>query len=127
MKVNFEHYKDKYSEEVERSIAFAGRNVEFFTEAKARHLLNITERHLGDLKNLSALDVGCGVGLTGPYLTSSFGSLHGVDITEGVIMKAAETNPLGHYQVYDSKELPFPDASFDVVFCDMRHASRTTH
>jgi SAM-dependent methyltransferase len=116
MGIDFNDYKDRYQKELQSAISFIGQDVDFFTEVKANYLLDVAKRHFGDLKKLRILDVGCGIGLTDSFLTSSFGSLEGVDIAEGVVEKARQANPSGHYQVYDGKSLPFPDDNFDLVF-----------
>ncbi|MBI4532288.1 MAG: class I SAM-dependent methyltransferase [Candidatus Latescibacteria bacterium] len=123
MKTDFDRYKDRYREAVQKSIAFAGQDVDFFTEVKAGHLIGLAERYVGDPKNLRVLDVGSGVGLTDCLLATSFGALYGVDIAEGVVEKAAQTNPSVDYQVYDGKVLPFSNNFLDIVFaiCVMHH------
>ena len=113
---DFTYYKDRYQEEVQESIAFMGQDLDFFTEVKARYLIDLAKRHLGDPNRLSVLDVGCGVGLTDRYLITSLGALYGVDLSGGVIEKAAQANPSVHYRVYDGKILPFSDHSIDLVF-----------
>lgn len=120
---DFSHYKDNYREQVQGSIAFSGQDVEFFTEVKARHLIDLAKKYLGDPGELSTLDVGCGVGLTDRFLAPHLGALYGVDLSEGVIEKAAQTNPSAQYQVYDGRTLPFPDNVMDLVFaiCVLHH------
>lgn len=99
------------------------RDVDFFIQAKALALCEIAKKYLGETRELSALDIGCGVGLTDSFLNNEFGALYGVDINDGVIEKAALTNPSVHYQVYDGKHLPFDDNAMDLVFaiCVMHH------
>lgn len=111
-----DYREDGYRQEVDKSIAFIGKGVDFFTEVKARCLQDIAKRLLGDVRRLKVLDIGCGVGLTDSFLTQSFGDLHGVDITQLSIDSASENNPSVHYQVYDGKVLPFADATFDLAF-----------
>ena len=125
MKTDFETYKDTYKCDVESSIAFVGQDLDFFTGVKARHLLALTQKYLGDPEKLSVLDVGCGVGETDRFLISKFKTLHGVDIAEGVIAEAKRKNPSAHYQLYDGAVLPFHDNTFDLVFaiCVIHHVS----
>ena len=61
-------YADSYADAVQRSIDFSGQDHETFTRRKALHLLDLTERRLGDPTRLAGLDVGCGVGLLHPPL-----------------------------------------------------------
>lgn len=71
---------------------------------------------------MTALDVGCGVGLTDRYL-GGVSSLVGVDISPGVLEAAAEANPAVRYLEYDGRRLPFDDESFDLAFaiCVVHH------
>ncbi len=120
---DFNNYKETYQQEVQQSIAFSGLDVDFFTEVKARYLIEMAERNFSDPAALNVLDIGCGVGLTDRYLIPHFGAMHGVDIAEGLVEKAAEFNPTAQYQAYDGTRLPFEDNTFDIVFaiCVMHH------
>jgi len=123
METNFNGYKDTYKLKVDRSISFAGQGLDFYTKAKAGHLIRLAERYFGKLDRLRVLDVGCGVGETDYFLASRFAELHGVDIAEGVLSKAVERNPSGRYHLYDGYSLPFKDQTFDLTFaiCVMHH------
>lgn len=64
------------------------------------------------------LDVGCGTG----WLLNSLGDrgvaterLHGVDLLPDRVGRARVTRAAGSIQVADSRALPFPDASFDLL------------
>jgi SAM-dependent methyltransferase len=123
MTEEFERYKDSYRTKVEESISFAGQDLDFFTEAKARHVVRLATTQLGDIARLSVLDVGCGVGLTDSYLEGRFRRLCGVDIPPGVIEAAARANPWAEYATYDGRRLPYDDDCFDLTFtiCVMHH------
>jgi ubiquinone/menaquinone biosynthesis C-methylase UbiE len=108
--------EDKYREQVQKSISFMGQKMDYFTEAKASILLELAQRHLGDTTKLTALDIGCGVGLTDKLLCDQLGELHGVDISESAVRSASETNPKAHYSGYDGSTLPFPESCIDLVF-----------
>lgn len=123
MSEGFDRYKDTYSEEVARSIGFIGQEHDFFTRSKALHLLALVRRHLGETSPLSVLDVGCGVGVTDALIASDFRSVSGVDVTAGVVEKAADANPGVNYRIYDGTTLPYGQDSFDVSFaiCVLHH------
>ena len=123
MKTEFDRHAHSYEEEIRSSISFIRQDVQFFTQAKARHLIELAERERGDASRLVALDVGCGVGLTDRWLAPIFGSLHGLDISKDAIDVAARNNPLVRYASYDGGSFPFSDAAFDLVFaiCVMHH------
>jgi SAM-dependent methyltransferase len=122
-RINFDTWKDSYREEVDKVVAFSGQDADYFTELKARSLIDLARRRVGDPAGLTALDVGCGVGVTDRYLVESFAEVIGVDIFEGVLERAAATNPQARYMLYDGRDLPLGDGSVDVAFaiCVVHH------
>lgn len=115
MEQDFDRYEERYDELVARSIAFSGRGHAFFVEAKARHLLDVVRRHLGDPASLALLDVGCGHGLVHRHL-GAFGRVEGVDASPAMIERARLGNPAIRYTTGDATSLPFDAGVFDVVF-----------
>lgn len=113
----FDAYGDSYRDAVQSSIAFAGANLDHFTEVKAEHVLDLCRRHLGDPSRQRVLDVGCGVGVTDRLLVDHLGDLHGVDVSSAEVARAADDVPGATYQSYDGVRLPHPDGSFDLSFC----------
>ena len=107
---------------MDKAISFVGAEHSFFTEAKARRILDISRRRLGPLDRIRALDVGCGIGLTDAYL-EEIGSLEGVDISDDVVRLARNANPGVRYRAYDGERLPFGDGAFDLAFavCVLHH------
>ena len=125
--VVFEQIKDHYEDEIQKSISFIKKDVDFFTQAKAQYLLSLARRHLGKLATLRVLDVGCGVGLTDHYIVTEVGALYGIDVASGALEKAARSVPSAQYQAYDGKRMPFCQGSFDLVFgvCVLHHVCRS--
>ncbi len=123
LRVNFGYYKETYRQEIQKSIAFIGQDLAFFTEAKVKKLLELVRHYSGDSSSLKILDVGCGVGLTDYYLTSHFKKVYGIDVDRGVVEKAAALNSKAAYRYYAGKTLPYADQSMDVTFaiCVMHH------
>ena len=111
----FDRYGETYEQAVDDAIAFGGAEHAFYLEAKARVLLELVRRELGDPARLHALDVGSGPGSLHPYLTE-IGALEGVDVSQALVERAAAANPNVHYQPYDGRTLPFADESFDLAF-----------
>lgn len=124
----FDRFRDSYERQLDDAVRFSGQDREFFTRAKARALIDLARRRVGDPQSLSALDVGCGVGLTVAQLQGSFGKVAGVDISDGMIERARERDPDTDYRVYSGTRLPYDDASFDVVFtiCVLHHVPRSS-
>lgn len=113
----FDRYKESYDDAVNRAIAFSGQKAESFTRAKAGDLLRTIVSHFSSPRQLSLLDVGCGIGNYHPFLTPVVGSISGVDVSRACIAKAQERNPVVSYTVYDGNQLPYRDQQFDVTFC----------
>ncbi len=123
MSDDFDRHSHTYREDLQKAIAFSGQEAGFFSDVKARALIELAERHLGPASALDVLDVGCGIGLTDGYLRGKFRSLQGVDTSDGVIQEAAKANPWADYESYDGKRLPFPDGTFGLAFaiCVLHH------
>lgn len=119
----FDAYSGSYDEEVNRSLAFTGLKVDYFTRVKADYLVDLLRDHFGDTKRLSLLDVGCGVGNYHPLLRDRLGSLAGVDVSAECLATAAQRSPDVAYRPYDGGRLPFDDDQFDaaVTICVMHH------
>ena len=113
---HFDPYADTYRDEVENAIAFSGMELDHFTAVKARHLLDLMKRRLGNPADLAVLDVGCGTGETDRFLAPEIGSLHGADISVRSIERAREKNPGVDYRAYDGGALPFDEGQFDLSF-----------
>jgi len=111
----FDRYGDSYEKAVDDAIGFAGTEHAFYLEAKARALVELARRELGDPARIHALDVGAGPGSLHPYL-AEIGALEGVDVSEALVERAAAANPAVRYRTYDGKRLPFADESFDLAF-----------
>ena len=61
--------------------------------------------------------MGCGTGETDRFLASTFGDLHGVDMSERLIERARAAVPGVQYRSYDGERLPYEDSAFDLSFC----------
>jgi SAM-dependent methyltransferase len=119
----FEHYKNTYRQEIQKSINFAGKDLDFYTEVKVSKLLYLTYQFLGSPNQLNILDVGCGIGITDFYLTSKYKKVYGIDLSHGAVKKAETLNPQAFYKSYAGKKLPYSKNSMDITFaiCVMHH------
>ena len=107
---------DAYRVEVERSFDFLGLPHDFFVQAKGIALLDVVQRHLGNPKAFSFLDVGCGVGSMQRYVAPAARASVGIDMSKESIATARSTYPSVEFHSYDGGVLPFTDSTFDVVF-----------
>jgi SAM-dependent methyltransferase len=113
-----------YRDEVAKSIGFSGASPDLFVAAKARLLVDLAARLLGDPKSLAALDVGCGVGETDRFLEGAFARLHGVDVARDAVAAAAERNAWAGYDAYSPGDpIPVGEGEFDIAFavCVIHH------
>ncbi|GGF72966.1 methylase [Azorhizobium oxalatiphilum] len=119
----FDGYKDSYSDAVDAAVAFTGLKTDFFTRVKADYIGDLVATHFGPAAQLSALDVGCGVGNYHALLKPRFRQLSGVDVSSACVDTARERNAGVDYKVYDGSALPYADATFDLAFtiCVMHH------
>jgi len=121
--VDFNESKLTYRDAVERSVAFSGKGLEFFTRVKADCLIRIVREHLPGVSHPRLLDVGCGHGFIHPDLIGAGMEVSGVDVAGDVLPIARAHNPDVRYLEFDGSRLPFEAHSFDVVsaICVMHH------
>jgi SAM-dependent methyltransferase len=119
----FDTYKHTYSSTVNDAIAFTGFTVDFFTKVKADYIVDIAARQFLGRKDISVLDIGCGVGNYHKLLSPSFARLAGVDVSSECIATARSRNVDVEYKSYDGLTLPYGSGSFDLAFtiCVMHH------
>ena len=124
MRAEFDRVGESYQEAVDDAISFAGREHDFYIEAKARRLVELARRHLGPGRH-AALDVGCGTGLVDRHVSSCF-ELHGVDVSAAMVEQARAANPEVEYAVSEPRRLPHPEGRFDLAFavCVLHHVER---
>lgn len=114
--LEFDRYRDSYADAVDRSLRFSGLKADFFTRVKARSLVDLARRRLGDPAKLRALDFGCGVGGYHALLGPAFGALTGVDVSAECVAQARGRHPNVAYEIYEGAALPFTDGAFDLAF-----------
>lgn len=125
--MSFDRYRDSYGDEVDRAVAFARADAELFTELKALDLIQLIQRHFSDGRTVRALDFGCGTGALDAPVAPHVASIVGVDVSQGLLDAAKQANPHVEYRHYDGRQLPYPDASFDLAFasCVFHHIEPT--
>lgn len=80
------------------------------------HYKEIVDR-LGNLEGAQVLDIACGTGKWLEYLASKGAAASGIDISERAIAACQERMPTSDIRVGIAEDLPFQDASFDVITC----------
>ena len=87
----------------------------------ARSLYPFMLKKLSDISFQSALDLGCGTGemLKLILQKNEHKDLYGIDLSEEMLAVAKSKLP-NRVRLFlgDSESLPFPDNSFDVVYCN---------
>jgi SAM-dependent methyltransferase len=78
-----------------------------------RLTMQLLHRVYGDRPNLMILDAGCGTGAAAMYL-SSFGTVTGLDFSP-LALSFCQQRGLRHLNRGTVTQLPFPDASFDLI------------
>jgi ubiquinone/menaquinone biosynthesis C-methylase UbiE len=63
----------------------------------------------------SLLDLGCGDGAFCAFASARGAVVHGIDVEPDAVAQAVETVPGGDFRLGLMENLPWPDASFDVV------------
>lgn len=111
----FDQYRDSYAETVQESVSFSGLSYDYFLRSKAALIRQLLTERLPGIRSPSLLDVGCGIGSLHPLLRSSFGAIHGVDVSAECVERARLGNPWVGYQAYDGVRLPVADNQFDMV------------
>ena len=121
----FDLYRASYHEKINKSLAFSGQDIDFFTKTKANYLSQVIQDTFARENRLTCLDVGCGHGDIHKYIKAQIPDidLTGVDVASEVIDDAIKFNPENRYLSYNGDRLPFEDNSFDVAYtiCVMHH------
>lgn len=95
---------------------FAFEQNDWWFEARRRIVLDLIASHAaGGSEHGSVLDAGCGTGITLEYV-EQFGRAFGVD-DEMVALKFCKTRNAERLTCAPIENLPFADASFDIVTC----------
>jgi 2-polyprenyl-3-methyl-5-hydroxy-6-metoxy-1,4-benzoquinol methylase len=80
---------------------------------------------VGITRGIRILDAGCGAGLAAQIAEQLGARVTGIDAAAALIEIAHERVPAGDFRVGEMEELPYADASFDVVtgFNSFQHAA----
>ena len=100
--------------ELETSIAAYDADPDYFVERYAQvDVTSIRETFVGALRQPGPiLDAGCGTGRDLAAFTATGRSLYGVDLSVGLLQKAAQVIPPGRLIQCDMRDMPFDDDMF---------------
>lgn len=101
------------------------RNWANFLEGFHTPLYRSVFDRVGISRGTRLLDVGCGAGLAAQLAAQLGAQVAGIDAAPAFIEIARERVPDGDFRIGDMEELPYADASFDVVtgFNSFQHAA----
>ena len=93
-----------------------------FTTPVAAHLVTFAQVHRGE----AVLDVGTGTGVVAVTAARAGAQVTGLDLTPELLVQARENARIAAHEEIawiegDAEQLPFPDASFDVVLSQFGH------
>jgi SAM-dependent methyltransferase len=117
-----QEFHDQQAAERARSFRTGRANLIFRDEAFLDHETWIRPAfaHLGVLTGKHALDYGCGHGMAAVVLARLGATVAAFDLSPGYVLEAQERAIANGVEVEcvvaDGEELPFPDASFDVIW-----------
>lgn len=121
--MDFNETTQTYKGTIEKTIAFAGKGLDFYTRVKAEYIRKIVSEELPSVEHPQLLDVGCGHGYIHKDLQGFGYQIVGVEVAADVLPLAREANPDASYHEYDGTTLPFEDDRFDIAIaiCVMHH------
>lgn len=122
----FDEYDSNYRDAVNKSLVVPGLDVDYFSRVKAGYLVDLTNSYIEKRELLSALDIGCGVGIYPTLLKDHFSKISGVDVSQKCIEQACALDTKTDYRIYDGVSLPYADNSFNVAYaiCVVHHVPK---
>ena len=108
------------SRQVDEAVSFSGFGFEYFVQRKVEHLKSFVRNHFdGMIENRSSLDIGAGEGQYSLGLQSLGFKVTLTDVSPEFLKEAQKKSGIGDCVVADASNLPFPDASRDVIVLAM--------
>mgnify|MGYP000143151397 CR=1 FL=1 len=125
---NFDEFANEYRSIHTENIRVSGADSFYF----AMHKVQLVSRYEANAQSSRLLDIGCGDGVAEMFMAKLLPGcrVDGIDISAKSIAAASEKNISGaSFTVYDGKQIPFPDNSFDILFMAavLHHVDFTYH
>jgi len=113
-------YQENYTE---NPVAQSNMYDEEGRQAKAGKIVAILKDYLGEIGQLSVLDVSCSTGIMSNHLSSHFQRVTGIDI-DGAAVAFAKKNSIAtntEFHTMDALNTSFKNNSFDIVVCNQMY------
>ncbi len=129
----FDKFADEYHSMHVASITASGEGPEFFAAYKIADLaFEQAQKRTAQSQPPSILDFGSGSGSSIPYMLARFpgSELTCLDVSKRSLeLAASRFSSQASFVSFDGTTLPFPDASFDIVFaaCVFHHIDHDSH
>ena len=125
---DFDEYANDYRSIHTDNVKISGADSFYFAEHKVQQLVQSE----GEIGNVKMLDIGCGDGVTELFLHKYLPAwkVEAIDVSEKSITRAIEKKIANaNFSVYDGRQVPFVDNSFDIVFIAavMHHIDFSLH
>ena len=119
MNDDFDKFAENYNDILNNAVHLSGEEAEFFIETKIKLMHDEINRN--HFRVRSILDFGCGTGNALKHIRKYFpeSNYYGIDVSEQSIQHAMRQEDADHFLQYDSKQLPFENYSFDIVFASV--------
>lgn len=127
----FDRFADEYLAEHAENIRISGESPDYF----ARYKIEAVRRRWTRAalpEPAAILDFGAGIGSSWPWLRDAFpnAEITGLDVSDRSLAIAERRFPgIAKTRAYDGDDLPFPEASFDLIFsaCVFHHIPSAEH
>ena len=112
-----EHFHDEWA----KSIDVDDIDVDMFFTCPSCPENNIIRSWLGDIRGKRVLELGCGAGEASVFLAKQGAEVTATDISGEMLLVATRLAQKNGVTIATEKalshDLPFPDNSFDIVYC----------
>lgn len=132
-KAEFDKFADEYRSLHAANIAISGEGPDYFAEYKIRDMAAEYFAHCGSATDAPAvLDLGAGIGTSVPFVRKYLprARLTCLDVsTKSLEVGQGRFPGQARFLHFDGARIPFPDASFDIVFaaCVFHHIDHAEH